>query len=483
MICGNETDLPRMKNPLQTHQSTPDYGLLSKSAFGMVLKVAAATASFGMSVLVSRLLGAAGAGAFFLGLTIVTPLFALCRLGLDHVVTREVATAVQFSDLSRINGLYKRAVTAIFAVSLCAALTLFSAAGILGEQVFGSDALTICLRWMSVAVMTCPVAWIHASFFQGVSDVARFHWYQNIGIAFWFVAILAIAVSTFGKTICANVEIAAAIYAIATCVVFITCIWRWTSVAGFSWAVALPPGRALAIKATPLLGLVMLQQAISFLPAYVVGLVDPIENVAKYNAAFRVAQLTSLVLIGVNSVVFPRFARLHAVGEINELRQFVYTITQALVLLCMPLVASMLAVPEVFLSPFGSEFSSENEAGLLRILAMGQIVNVASGSVGGLLNMTGNQVAAFWSTLISLFALLVALYVFAPAYGTEGIAYAQVAGVSFQMVALSVACYRCLGFTAAGGLWSISSWSNFIGTARRGFTHLLGTIREPRRND
>src|SRR5690606_38562703 len=86
----------------------------------------------------------------------------------------------------------------------------------------------------------------------------------------------------------------------------------------------------------------------------------------------------------------------------------------------------------VFLSLFGADFTRGITA--LLLLSLAQLVNVATGSVGVLLNMTGNQHAMRNSVLIGGAILLVLAVVLSPLYGMNGMAAANAAGMVLQNV-------------------------------------------------
>jgi O-antigen/teichoic acid export membrane protein len=69
-----------------------------------------------------------------------------------------------------------------------------------------------------------------------------------------------------------------------------------------------------------------------------------------------------------------------------------------------PFLLSLLIFPEVVLGFFGKEYVAASLT--LSILSFAQFVNVATGSVGTLLIMTGHQKKFNWMQTINLFAFL-----------------------------------------------------------------------------
>ncbi|MEY8213179.1 MAG: MATE family efflux transporter, partial [Colwellia sp.] len=112
-------------------------------------------------------------------------------------------------------------------------------------------------------------------------------------------------------------------------------------------------------------------------------------DIAYLSAAQRTAMLTSFVLLVVNMVVAPRYARLWQENKINEIQRLAKWSTRGMAMLAAPIVAAMIFLPEVIMGLFGAEFKVAGN--LLAIMAIGQFINVATGSVGYLLNMSGHE--------------------------------------------------------------------------------------------
>jgi O-antigen/teichoic acid export membrane protein len=142
-----------------------------------------------------------------------------------------------------------------------------------------------------------------------------------------------------------------------------------------------------------------------------------------YAAAVRVAQALVLFLIAVNYMFSPFVADLHARGERDRLDGLFKTLTRWVVAGSLPILLLLVVVPGPVLHLFGGEFESGTAA--LRILLVGQAVNVATGSVGFILIMVGRTgwdlavyAASFVLDLVVAFALV-------PHLGAEGAAVAQ----------------------------------------------------------
>src|SRR2546426_4124800 len=106
-----------------------------------------------------------------------------------------------------------------------------------------------------------------------------------------------------------------------------------------------------------------------------------------YAAAVRVAQALVLFLIAVNYMFSPFVADLHQRGERERLDGLFKALTRWVVAGSIPILLLLAIVPGPVLRVFGGGFQSGSTA--LRILLIGQAVNVATGSVGFILIMVG----------------------------------------------------------------------------------------------
>ncbi len=142
-----------------------------------------------------------------------------------------------------------------------------------------------------------------------------------------------------------------------------------------------------------------------------------------YAVAARAAELVPFFLGVANLVIAPRIARYHHGGERELLQRLVVASARRVFLASAPLALLLLiAAPWLLRLLYGGAFVEGALA--LRILAAAQLVNVGVGSVGLILNMSGNEkFTAFGVGLgaalnITLNAALI------PLYGIEGAALA-----------------------------------------------------------
>ncbi|MDN4732915.1 polysaccharide biosynthesis C-terminal domain-containing protein [Vibrio parahaemolyticus] len=97
---------------------------------------------------------------------------------------------------------------------------------------------------------------------------------------------------------------------------------------------------------------------------------------------------------------------------------------------------------------FGDEFLAA--APLLVVLSLGQMVNIATGSVGFLLLMSGHERTMKYITICSGTISIALLVFLSQSYGVLGAAWAMAIGMAIQNLAALYFVKRYLGFFPVG---------------------------------
>lgn len=157
------------------------------------------------------------------------------------------------------------------------------------------------------------------------------------------------------------------------------------------------------------------------------------ESVAYFKVAMQGVALISLGLSSVNAVIMPNIARLYKKGDLNSTQVLLTKSVRLSVLISLPIIISLIIFGEFLIGLlFGKDYLEAFP--ILVILCFGQLVNVFMGSVGVVLNMTGNEKSTLKSLSITFILNLILLAILVPVYGGIGGAIA----VSVSLVILNV---------------------------------------------
>jgi O-antigen/teichoic acid export membrane protein len=121
----------------------------------------------------------------------------------------------------------------------------------------------------------------------------------------------------------------------------------------------------------------------------ILGTLGQVSEIGIFQVANRTAVLIAFLLTSINTIAAPKFASLYYKGEMQALSKSARQSSALMVLAVTPLLVLMIIFPRTILGLFGPDFG--DGALLLRLLSIGQFINVATGSVGYLLMMTGHE--------------------------------------------------------------------------------------------
>ena len=108
-----------------------------------------------------------------------------------------------------------------------------------------------------------------------------------------------------------------------------------------------------------------------------------------YNAAVKIAKLSSFPIFAINAIATPMIAGLYYRGETKRLEQLLHHAINIVVLITIPIVIVSIVLNEELLSIFGEDFKS-GSLGLIFLVAA-NFINASCGTVGALLTMCGQQ--------------------------------------------------------------------------------------------
>lgn len=402
--------------------------MVKDTFYALVVRVFGAFTAFIFSLVIANKLGAEESGYFFLTFSIITLLSALVRLGLDDVILRYSSRLFVVQELGEIRAIMRVALSRILLSALLVSAIIFVFARFISFTIFSKEELFPLLRIMSFTVVAISLSALVAMALQGMRRIAYSVFLLNIGIGL-IVSVLVVLIDLRNYLEIGWVFLGASYSVLFLGLVF---FFRFSNCGTCSKATKRKEKYwpELWENAAPLWMVMFMDQMILWAGQIISGVWVSSSDVALLAIAQRTALLTSFVLMAVNLVVAPRFSSLHHNKNTETLNNTVYFSLLLSVVLAIPIAVALLFFPEFILSFFGEEFIQSKD--LLRILVLGQMVNVATGSVGYLLTMTGhmkdmrNVMYIVGSLSIGLLLLLV------PLFGVYGSAIATSVGLVIQ---------------------------------------------------
>jgi O-antigen/teichoic acid export membrane protein len=392
--------------------------LLAGTAANVVGLGIGVAAAFGTQVLLGRTLLPGAFGIVTVAVQVAFVASAGTRFGMDMAAVRLVAIGRGAEAAAHLRSLVDRCAL----VALGASLLL---AGILAASspLFGDYARAVALAAPGIPFIALTSVFLGAT--RGLAQMRQTLYVFWIGQPVLWIAVAGTAIALGGETDAVIVAydvswLAAAIAAWA--------LWRVES-RPFA---ARPATRAEVLAALryglPRAPAALLSQAVFWVDVWVLAAFEQGTELDAYSAAARISQVLLLFLTSLNLVFSPFAADLHARGERKRLDELFKRSTRWAVAATLPLLIVLFVAADDVLEAFSARF--EIGEGALRILLVGQAVNVATGGVAFILIMTGFTGLDLLDNALGVALLLGLAVALTAALGMEGAAVAAATSIA-----------------------------------------------------
>ncbi len=397
--------------------------LLRSSSVVLALKVAGALAGYAFAYVALRRLGGPGYGYLELAFTVLSILTVLSKWGLDSLLLREIPAR----DDSAGQYFTRQVLWASLLGSLALGSILWFSSGLLTRYYGGFLQL-----WQTTALVlpfwTLVQVW--SENLRARQRFVRFGLLQS-SISLGLVALAMASFSWFS-----TVERVLLGMASASALM----LWSgWRNLRPIELRSLWP----LRSSATAMFLSATLFMVMTWTDTLMLGYFLEPEFVGAYRVAFKIGSLITFAQFAVNASLGPRISELWAKNSKAELQKEVWQVAQINALLGVPAFVLIMALAPWLLSFFSADFAQY--APVLRILAVGQMVNALCGPVMYLLNMTGHEQSARRTMTLAALANALGNLVLIPWLGIEGSAWSTTGSMVFWNAWALVAVYRKTG--------------------------------------
>lgn len=406
----------------------------------MIVRIGGAAAALFLAVYLGRTMGADDAGRFFVGLNVVLGFSFLTRLGLDTALIKLTGPAWERGDRSYMRGMLLQSMLISGVLSLALAVIGYI---IVQSSIIRLDdaGLVATLKNCLIALPPFSVALVLSGLLKGMRKPELAGLLERSGLPV-VTLIFAMSLSVFRQIDAAIVMLAYAIGALGLVVLGVSVAWRNTSTSDVVRYERWPIIKAAAL---PLVVSGLAGFFINWWSGIAIAWFASSEDVGILGAAQRVANTFMLVLVAFNSVFAPRFPGLYQRGDLVALERLARRSTRMmLAVTALPFIVCIIFSSEV-MSVFGAEFT---QGGLcMAILCIGQLINIATGSVGFLLNMTGHEAVTRQIVLVISSITLVLGTVVIALFGVLGAAIVTATGIAAQNLWMAYVVQSKLGIS------------------------------------
>jgi len=399
--------------------------LLRGGIGSLAIKSAHTMIAFAVAVVLARSLGPEGYGVYSFALAILMLTAIPAQVGVPQLMIRETAKAQANADWGLMRGLWRwgnRSVAFFSFVALVVVGGILLLTNIGGES--GRVAtLTIGIGLIPLMALTN----VRGACLRGLRKVVQGQLPESIirpALLLTFASIWVVFLSPDDGL---SAQQAMGFYVVAAVIAF-----------GFgAWLLGRSRPAELSKKPTPVYAASAWRKAVvplalitglqlinTYADLIMLGIFWTDEEVGIYRAVFQLAFLVTFGLQAMNQVLQPHFARLHQLSEHEQLQRLVTTSARVILLLALPPVGVfVLFGGDVLAWVFGDPFRAGTLA--LAVLAFGQLINGAMGSVGMLLNMTGHERETVRGVALAAVANIVMNLLLVPPFGMAGAATAS----------------------------------------------------------
>jgi O-antigen/teichoic acid export membrane protein len=416
--------------------------LLKAATSSAVLKIYALGLSFVTGLLLARIMGPGGYGAYTFAISLVSVLSVPSGLGLDRLSLRLVPAYVVHNNWGMLRGFL------VFSSGWTIFASLSLAAVAAGAVLQGYVPIDPQLRGpVLAALLMVPLLAMNALrqlTLRGLQLVAMSQLPElMLKPTLFLLAVAALAYMDASKLTAVNAVWISSVVAIATFLV-------GTAVLRHKLRRVLNKGTqpVIAIKswlsdAVPFAMIALIMVTNDRMEVLMLGVLSTPDQIGIFQVASRLAELNVMALYAFNTAAAPRIAELMAQHNIDEVRRLSQRVTTFIFLLTMPITLAYIFAGKQILQLFGDAF--ETGFPVLILLSVGQIFNAATGSVGTVLTLSAKTSLTVLSVLIGLATHLILGAMLIPRFGALGAAVAGSTALMAWNGALLFFCIRYLG--------------------------------------
>ena len=404
---------------------------LFQTGTALTVKILGSASAFLLTVYVTRSMPQKEAGLFFLGLAVINILSAVSRTGLDNTVIRFVSAKRESSITIMAKSLGLTSLTSLIVI-----LPILAFSDAISIYLFNKPELAPTLFSIAPAILFFSYLMLLGGAAQGMGNTSSSIIIRNIlpSLGFCILFYLNTKLSVFDAGFLYTLSCA------ITCLIGLIFFVKHSSGLNneISWS-------ELERSFKPLWAVAIMGQMAQMSGQFVSGIYCDPEDISVLAAAQRTAMLTSFILIAVNLVVAPRFAKLFQEEKHHELERLAINSVRMLLIITIPTITLVLIFADLIMLIFGPTF--EDGGDLLRILALGQFMNAAAGSVGLLLSMTGHEKDLRNNTIVSGILALALCITTIPFIGVYGAAVSTAVATGIQNILGVIMVKKRLGFS------------------------------------
>lgn len=401
--------------------------LLKGSSVTLVFRILGLFLGYIFTLMITRWYGAHTMGLYTLSITVLNIFVIIGVFGFDYSLVKFVADFNVNNKFDLIKKIYYQSLTISIPLGLLLSLILFFNASFFAKTIFKNEELIIFFQIVSLGILPLILLKINSAMFRGLKKIKVFSFFELVFIFLLSVIFLSIFYYfNFKNEVVIFTQIIAIYVAMIISYVFLKKLFVKEKIYNrLDYKKLLNTSYPMLLTSS--FGLLM-----SWTDVIMLGIMKSEVEVGIYSVVLKLATLTNITLIAINSIAAPKFSELYSQNDMKNLKKLVQNSTKIMFYSTLPIILILIIFPNLILSMFGEEFVVATTA--LWILIFGQFINVISGSVGNLLKMTGNEKIFQYIIFVSLVINIILNYYLISEMGINGAAIATSISLVFWNV-------------------------------------------------
>jgi O-antigen/teichoic acid export membrane protein len=380
------------------------------------------------SIIVARFYGAETMGIVAMINSFMSLAVVFIVLGTDTSILRLIPEHIANYSATSAFRIYTKIQYFVVGFAVLIGVLLFLSSNLIAEYVFFKPYLSFFFSASSVFVIFLSIAVLNTQAIRGLGLVRTFALMQMLTAVSKLMVLIVITMYFFNSNnpiyaIFSSCMITALVGALIMQVEFRKRIQPLDVVYNISVK------EILAIS-FPMLMTATIYIAIGQTGILILGIFRNDAEVGYYDAAVKIAMLTTFVLSAVNTMAAPKFSELFHSGEMGDLFYVAQKSSKLIFWTTVPILIILIVFGKpIICLLFGPGF--KEAYGAMLLLVAGQFINSVSGSTGYFMEMTGNQ-NSFRNIVLCAAVISVGLNLaLIPFFGSIGAAFAGMASIIF----------------------------------------------------
>jgi len=389
-------------------------------------KIISSASTLAVYMLLTRLLSPEDMGGFFLGLSVVTAFSLIAQWGLGRGLVKLIASELARGNTDRVRNAITSSFVIVITISLVLAMLIYSPAGEwFFAQFSGSDLLSSITGLMGLWILVLALQSIVSESFRGFHDIRTatiFGGTLTAVISMLFYLFTWLKVERLELVDAVQLMIfATGISLIAGCALLIIKAIKYERSKNTELSNVLRFGMPLMFTSLAIF-------ATREFHIWILAYYQPEFEVALYGASLRLMLILSMPLIIINAVLPPMIADMYSLKQYERVQNLLQKTASLMII---PAILGLILIvfygSEILGLVYGDNYTQAYIPFI--VLAVGQVVNVLTGSPGILLTMSGHERVVFKTALFSSIVGLIASLVGVQMYGATGAAFGFTVGI------------------------------------------------------